>query len=61
MRKLHITVTKTLLSGKSQLRIEMDAVVTNQAGDDEAITEMLLEAEMHGNSGLARIHLDSAD
>lgn len=60
MDKFHITVTKRLPSGKSQLRIEMDAVVTSQAGDDKSVAQMLLEAEMHGNSGPAKIHIDEA-
>ena len=60
MKKLHITITRMLPGEKSRLRLEMNAVVISQAGDDKSIAEMLLEAEMHGNDGQARIHIDGA-
>ena len=41
----------------SPTRVVLDCVVREQIGTEEEIALMLLEAEMHGNLGSARIHV----
>jgi len=54
--KVKIRVTK-LIPGGQRLDINIEGQITHQAGHDEAIVQMLLEAEQHGNDGAARIHI----
>lgn len=59
MERVEVKVQKRLTNGR-QLSIKFSGPVEEQDGDDAEVAEMLLEAEMYGNSrGGVRIHIFS--
>jgi len=58
--RIGVTVQQRQTDG-SNVKIEFGgrAIVTH--GSKEQIAKMLLEAEMHGNSGKSRIHISMAE
>jgi regulator of sirC expression with transglutaminase-like and TPR domain len=57
MRKLTINIYQQQSEHlDTPTRIVLDCVVRERSGTEAEIAAMLLEAEMHGNLGTARIH-----
>lgn len=56
MHKLSITVQQRHGDGSIVL-VKAEGKVVEQKGTDEQLYEALLEAEMHGNAGKARVHI----
>ena len=56
MQKVSLTIQQRQIDGSTVI-VRTEGKVVEQKGTDEEIADMLLEAEMHGNDGKARVHL----
>lgn len=54
--RIGLTIQQRQLDGKL-VKVEFGGLATNVEGTKEQIAKMLLEAEMHGNDGKARLHI----
>jgi len=58
--RIGVTIQQRQPDG-SNVKVEFGGRATGIEGTKEQIAKMLLEAEMHGNSGKSRIHISTSE